>query len=147
MRWSWKARRRRSSSARPAADGSLLLSAADAEIEGSAQVEDHGGAINIGFWFDPKTTVSWNVDLPAGEYSVELNYAAQAGSNGNQFRVVAGDRSLSATLHATGAWDKFTAIQLGKIKLPEGVKTITIQPTKTFGPVMNLRWLKLAKVG
>ena len=57
---------------RPAADGTLLLNAADAEIEGSAKLEEHGGEPNIGFWLDPKTTVSWNVDVPAGEYNVGL---------------------------------------------------------------------------
>ena len=42
---------------RPAADGTLSLNAADAEIEGSAKLEERGGMPNIGFWLDPKTTV------------------------------------------------------------------------------------------
>jgi alpha-L-fucosidase len=131
----------------PADDGALLLNAVDAEIEGSAQVEDHGGVPNIGFWLDPKTTVYWNVDVPAGEYNVALQFAAEQGSDGNQFRVVAGDQSLSATIRATGSWDKFTTVELGKLTVPEGAKTITVRPTKTFGPVMNLRGLKLTKAG
>ena len=57
---------------RPAADGTLLLNAADAEIEGSAKLEDRGGQPNIGFWLDPETTVYWNADVPAGEYDVAL---------------------------------------------------------------------------
>ena len=65
-------------SLRPAADGTLLLNAADAEIEGSAKLEERGGEPNIGFWLDPKTTVSWNVDLPAGEYNVALQFAAES---------------------------------------------------------------------
>ena len=39
----------------------------------------------------------------------------------------------AGTIQATGGWDKFTIVQLGKIKVPEGVKTITVKPTKTFG--------------
>ncbi|MGA2256508.1 MAG: alpha-L-fucosidase, partial [Thermoguttaceae bacterium] len=132
---------------RPTADGTLLLNAADAEIEGSAKLEDHGGVSNIGFWFDPETTVSWNVEVPADEYKVELHFAADPAANGNEFRVVAGNQYVSGTIHATGGWDKFTIVQLGKIKVPEGVKTITVKPTKTSGPVMNLRWIKLTKAG
>jgi alpha-L-fucosidase len=132
---------------RPTADGTLSLNAADAEIEGSAKLEERGGMPNIGFWLDPKTTVHWNVDVPAGEYDVALNFAAEPGSNGNQFDVSAGEQSLAGTIQATGAWDKFTTIQLGKLKVPEGVKTITVKPAKTFGPVMNLRWIKLTKAG
>ena len=132
---------------RPAADGTLALNAADAEIEGSAKLEEKGGGQNIGFWLDPKTTVYWNVEVPAGEYNVELQFAAETGSDGNQFNIVAGDQALSAALHATGAWDKFTTVQLGKLNVPAGAKTITVKPTKTFGPVMNLRQIKLTKAG
>ncbi len=131
----------------PAADGTVLLKAAEAEIEGSAKLEERDGIANIGFWLEPTTTICWNADVPAGEYNVELQFAAEPGSDGNQFLVIAGDQSLAGTIHATGAWDKFTIAQLGKIKLSEGVKTITVKPTKTFGPVMNLRWIKLTKAG
>ncbi len=101
---------------------------------------------NIGYWTDPKTTVYWNADLPAGEYNVALQFAAEAGSDGNQFNIVAGGQSISGKIKATGAWDRFTIVQLGKIKVPAGAKTITVKPTKTSGPVMNLRWIKLTKV-
>ena len=132
---------------RPQADGSVLLNAADAQIEGSAQLEDKGGAPNIGFWLDPATTVFWNVDVPAGTYDVALSFAAESGSNGNQFDVGAGGQSISGTIQATGAWDKFTTMQLGKLTVPAGTKTITVKPTKINGPVMNLRWIKLTKAG
>jgi len=132
---------------RPATDGTLLLKAADAEIEGSAKLEDRGGEPNIGFWLDRETTVSWNVDVPAGEYNVALDFAADSAADRNEFRVVAGDEHVSGTIRATGAWDKFTVVELGKIKMSEGVKTITVKPTKTFGPVMNLRWIRLSRRG
>jgi hypothetical protein len=61
--------------------------------------------------------------------------------------VIAGKGSLSGTIRATGAWDTFTTIQLGTLKVPAGVKAITVKPTKTFGPVMNLRSIKLKKAG
>jgi uncharacterized protein YndB with AHSA1/START domain len=131
----------------PAPDGSITLKAADAEIEGSAKLEERNRIPNIGFWLDPATTVRWNVDVPAGEYSVELSFAAETGSNGNEFQVVADNQSISGTIQATGSWSNFAVAQLGKLKLVEPVKTITVKPTKTSGPVMNLRWIKLTKAG
>jgi alpha-L-fucosidase len=132
---------------RPAIDGAVMLKAEDAEIDGTAKLEEKGGQPNIGFWMDLETKVSWNVDMPAGEYKVELCYAGEASSDGNQFRVVAGDQSVSGTIQSTGAWDKFTTSQVGKLRVPAGVKTIALQPTKKNGPVMNLRWIKLTKAG
>jgi alpha-L-fucosidase len=130
---------------RPAADGTVSLKAVDADIDGVAQVENRGGAPNIGFWTEQKTTVSWNIDVPAGEYSVALEYAAEPSSDGNELQLVAGGEALSATIHATGSWETYKTVQLGKLKVPEGVKRITVKPTKLNGPVMNLRWIKLSK--
>jgi alpha-L-fucosidase len=127
------------------ADGMAMLKAADANIAGSAQVEEIDGAQNIGYWIDPATTVSWDVELPAGNYNVELCYAAETGSGGNQIRVVASDRSVGGTIRATGSWRKFETVSLGKLAVPSGTKTITLKPTKVSGPVMNLRWIKLSK--
>ncbi len=129
------------------ADGSVLLSAADADTAGSAQLESIGGVQNIGYWTDSATTVSWDADLPAGEYNVELCYAGNPSSEGNEFRVVAGDNSVSGSIHATGAWSKFATISVGKLNVPAGMKTVTVKPTKMNGPLMNLRWLKLTKAG
>ncbi len=61
----------------PIADGSVVLKAADADITGSAQLEAYDGVQNIGYWTDGATTVSWDVELPAGEYNVELCYAGE----------------------------------------------------------------------
>jgi hypothetical protein len=128
---------------RPAANGSLMLTAADAEINGSAQLEEYNGVSNIGFWTDAKTTVSWDVDVPGGEYNVELCYAADPSADGNQFKAVAGDQSVAGTIRGTGTWSKFITVSLGKLNVPAGTKTITVVPTKVSGPVMNLRWIKL----
>lgn len=120
-----------------------MLKAADAEINGSAQVEEYNGVSNIGFWTDAKTTVSWDVDMPGGEYDVELCYAADPSADGNQLKVVAGSQSISGVLRSTGAWSKFTTASLGKLTVPPGTKSITVTPTKVSGPVMNLRSIKL----
>ena len=130
---------------RPGADGSIMLKAADAEISGSAALEEYDGVQSIGFWTDAGTTVSWDVDAPAGEYNVELCYAADPSADGNQFKVVAGNQSNSGVLRSTGAWSRFTTVSLGKLTVSPGTKTITVTPSKVSGPVMNLRWVKLVK--
>jgi alpha-L-fucosidase len=130
---------------RPAADGTMVLKATDAEIDGSAQLEAYDGVSSIGYWMDAKTTISWDVDVPSGEYNVEVCYAGDPSADGNQFKVVAGDQSVTGVIRATGAWSKFTTISVGKLNVPPGTKTISVVPRKVSGPVMNLRSIKLVK--
>jgi alpha-L-fucosidase len=134
---------------RPAADGSLRLSASRAEIEGSAMLENHGQEPNIGFWTDAATKVFWNVEGAAGEFNVELTYACQPSSAGSEIEIVAGNDKLTGRIESTGAWDVFKTVAIGKLKLAAaGPTAITIKATKMpNGAVMNLQALKLTKVG
>jgi alpha-L-fucosidase len=127
------------------ADGSLVLKAADADISGSAQLEAYDRVQNIGYWTEAATAVSWDVELSGGDYNVELCYAGDPSAEGNEFRVVAGEKSVAGSIHSTGSWSKFTTTSLGKLAIPAGTKTIAVKPTKISGPLMNLRWLKLTK--
>ncbi len=131
---------------KPAADGSLVLSAAAADIEGSAKLEDRGGQPNIGYWLDTNTKVSWIVEAPAGEYKVETTYAAEASCTGGTFNLVVDDEKVSGTIEGTGSWDAFKTVSLSKLKLAKGgPTTITVQATKINGALMNLRSIKLVK--
>jgi alpha-L-fucosidase len=134
---------------RPAADGSLVLPAAKAEIAGSAIVESYDGIPSIGAWVDPGTQVSWHADAPAGEFNVALAYACQPDMAGSEFEVVAGSQKVTGHVDSTGSWSTFRTVSLGKLKIADaGPIVVTIKATKMpHGAVMNLRSLKLAKVG
>ncbi|MGA2032245.1 MAG: alpha-L-fucosidase [Thermoguttaceae bacterium] len=129
-----------------AADGSLTLRAADADIAGSAQLESKGNTQCIGFWTDLGTMVSWTANCRPGTFEVELAYACDPGSEGSEFLLLAGAAKLPGKIDAaTGGWDRFKTISLGKVTLEKGgPTTLAIQPTKKPGmAVMNLQWIKL----
>ena len=102
---------------KPAADGSVTLDAADADISGTAQLEQKGGHVNVGFWLNRDTNVSWLVTAP-GTYDVQLTYACNPGSEGCTFELTAGSGKLAGTIAATRGWDDFKTVALGKLQVP-----------------------------
>jgi alpha-L-fucosidase len=137
------------SAVKPAADGTLTLRAADADLKGSQiQVESIGGVPNVGYWLDAKDEVSWTVDVPKdGAYTVEIEYACQPQSAGSTFRihVDGAPEGVEGTVPDTGSWDIFRTEPLtGTLQLPAGHHTVTVTPlTMPHGAVMNLRRLTL----
>jgi alpha-L-fucosidase len=135
---------------KPAADGTMTLTAADADLKGGhLQVEDVGGSPNVGYWTDPKDEVSWTVEVPKdGAYAVEIEYACEPGSAGSTFRVHADGAAegVEGTVPDTGSWANFRTDSLsGALRLTAGRHVITLTPlAMPHGAVMNLRRLMLA---
>ena len=135
------------------ASGAIKLLAADADIKGStAQLEARGGQPNIGFWSNRRDYVQWPVQVERpGTFDVELSYACEPGSEGNEFSVVAGDEKLTGKIAATRSWDNFTVTNLGTLKLDQtGSTVIAIKPANTpmtGAALMNLRSLVLKPSG
>ncbi len=140
---------------RPAADGSVTLTAADATVVGNtARVEEHDGVPNVGFWTDAKDRVRWQFDAPAaGTYDVRVTSACAPGSDGATYTVTAGNGDgtpadtvamTGGTVPVTGGWGDYRTADLGTLTLPAGPTTVTVTPTKKPGnAVMNLRAIKL----
>ena len=63
-------------------DGVIRLLPDDARFEGEVKAEDKGGKSNIGFWTNPKDSVSWDFRADHdGKYLVQIEAAApDAGS-------------------------------------------------------------------
>ena len=133
-----------------AADGTLTLGAADAEIiGGTAKLENKAGDIpNIGFWSNPKDRVEWTAQIvQPGVFGVELDYACAPGSGG-QYRVLANGQKLEAAVVPTQSWAGFVTLKIGEFNIEKaGPLTIAIQPVKKQGEgLMNVRSLKLKPV-
>jgi hypothetical protein len=134
---------------KPAADGTVTLTAADADLKGDhLQVENVGGPPNIGFWTDAKDQTAWTVDVPkVGDYTVEIEYACEPANSGSTFRVhVDGaTEGVEGTVPDTGGWGSFrTETLTGTLHLDAGRHTITVTPlAMPHGAVMNLRRLML----
>jgi alpha-L-fucosidase len=114
-----------------AADGTITLRAAEAEINGpSPQYESGGGKDNIGYWGDPRDSVSWAFALKQpGEFDVTVTYSCAAGAAGSEFVVSVGGLKLAGTTKETGAWNRFAPQTLGRLRLDKaGPCTLTVQP-------------------
>jgi len=129
-----------------AADGSLTLPAALAEIRGGGpQVETIDGQPNIGWWTNARDSVAWSfkVDKP-GRFNVSAVVATPAQSS--KFEVVAGDQKLSAQVSSTGSYQTFKAVQLGTIEIKQGPCELSIRPLRDGWQAINLRSVVLKPV-
>lgn len=104
---------------------------------------------NIGYWHSEHDHVVWKVRLDmAAEFDVYLDYACADDSAGNRFVLDGVDPVLRGKIEGTSAWDRYSLIKLGTIKLQAGPGRITFRPD---GPVKNalldLRTLYLVPVG
>ncbi len=96
-----------------AADGSVTLKAADADIQGERiKYETRRGQGNIGAWSRAKDYVSWDFAVKhPGTFEVEATYACDRKSAGSKFNVQVGDQKLSSEVEDTGGWRTYRAAQ------------------------------------
>jgi alpha-L-fucosidase len=131
----------------PGNDGILVLRARDADVHGhGARYEEGNGKDNIGYWMDPKDTVSWEASVPtAGRYSVSIEYACDAGSAGSEFRLLVAGQALKGKVASTGSWTAFKSVSIGDVEVaPGGHVTVRVEPTSKPGlAVMNLKSVRL----
>ncbi|MBV9471093.1 MAG: alpha-L-fucosidase [Abitibacteriaceae bacterium] len=113
------------------ANGTLNLEANTADIHGtSPRVENRAAGGNIGFWNNPKDSISWtfNVTHP-GEFQGAINYACENGAGGSEYVVSVDNQQLVGRTRDTGGWDHFVRQDLGRIKFSQpGKYTLTMQP-------------------
>jgi alpha-L-fucosidase len=132
-----------------AADGSLTLKAADADLFGkkiTLESKVAGAAVNIGYWWDAKEYVQWPAIFTKPEtFDVVAEYACAPESNGGTYQITIGDEKLEVTTAATKGWADFTTATVGQIKVAKpGPATIVVKAIKRQGVAMlNLRTLTL----
>lgn len=131
-----------------AADRSVALDAADADVEGhTARYESDKKA--IGFWTDSKDKVAWAFRLEKpGRFAVDVTLACEPGNEGTAFEVAAGTERVSGIVPATKGWSDFITLNLGEIELnePGKVKVVVRVAKMATSAVMNLRSVRLRPV-
>ncbi len=128
----------------PAADGSLSLSAAAAEIYGPS-ITFEPQYKNLGWWSNVGDYAVWNIDVrEAGKYQVRLDYACDNSTAGNDFVLQAGEKTLSGKVAGTGTWDNYKQTPIGTIELSSGRQTLTFRSQGELrGALIDLRTLEL----
>ncbi len=139
----------------PQPDGTFLLKASDATLEGDTiQIEGNGDATNAGFWTNIKDSLHWKVQAnvaAAAHYGVKVEYACQPGNEGSTFtlRVDGKDSGVSGTVTKTTGWTDYKTVSLdGTLTLTPGPHVLQVYPqTIPGGVVMNLRRITLVAAG
>jgi putative membrane-bound dehydrogenase-like protein len=134
---------------KPAADGTLKLSATNGAI--------HGGDItfepafrNIGNWHGEKDHVLWTVELDKPtSYDVYLEWACADNSAGNVLILEVAGKTLRHRVAGTGAdWSNYKIVKIGTITVRDGKQQITVRAEgKPQGALCDLRSLIFVKEG
>lgn len=116
---------------RPSEDGTLILSAASAEIETRfeqrAKKEDLFGQVYITRWTRPDDIPTWKVNVAkAGRYRVVLRYAAGRGAKGLPFKVQVGDQWVTGATETTSDPQVFSEFPIGAMQIKSGEQTIQV---------------------
>jgi len=127
----------------PGQDGIITLLAEDARLTGQGiRTEQKGKLTNIGYWFDPGDSVSW--DLCAdhdGKYSILIETAAPTAGG---VLKVQGVGNLAYAVPKTASYATFQTGKVGEINLTKGAKvTLTLRPVAEGWQPVNCRKVQL----
>lgn len=94
----------------------------------------------IGDWRRKDDYAQWSfrLDQP-GTYEVALDLAAPDDVAGSEYVMTIGTKSLSGTVPATGGWEAWKTVPVGRVELPAGTHVLAITPREIkHGALMNL---------
>jgi hypothetical protein len=139
----------------PSADGSIELSPHDATLEGPSLRVERVGVIgdvrhNLGYWLDPSATASWPIGIgvdQGGEFEVSIEIACKDESAGAEMELVfEPGGALAFTVPATGGWQEYRTLDLGRVTLPWGShRAILRAASKPGEAVANVRGITLRR--
>ncbi len=130
----------------PDAQGQLLLKAAEANLVGETlQLEEKGGAPNLGYWTQQADYPEWVAQVPAGAYAVIVEYALEGGPT--TFAVECGAARSEGELAGTQDWGTFATKPAGTLTVGvSGKTTIRVKAVKMNYAAMNLRGVTLKPI-
>ena len=133
---------------RPAGDGAIACTAADALVTGSIQYEDRFA--NLGWWRDTASTASWPIETAKeAPFAAVIEYAASAECGGTAELQVIVEGKVVATgtveLPGRAGWGDFAAVRFeGPLVLPAGRSQLLIKAVRKSGDsFINLRRIDL----
>ena len=138
----------------PTSDGTITLTPHDATLEGPSIRVERVGVIgdvthNIGYWLDPAATVSWPIGVGnsrEGDYRVEIELACADAAAGARVRFEACGQSIDFTVPATGGWQSYRTVDVGRVTLSAGAHSAVLRALSKPGEaVVNVRAVKLVR--
>jgi hypothetical protein len=125
--------------------GILDLPASQARLRGERLKLEAQGAYLTG-WSDPREWVEWTFELPkAGRFQVVLEYAAESGLEGAEYRLRAGEQVREGRVESTGGADRFLPQPLPEpLRFSQGTNRVELRALSApRGQVMNMKRLRL----
>jgi len=135
---------------KPAADGTVVATAAKAEIDANAAFLEDFKPQNIGNWSNVNDNLLWTLKgVKPGTYSVIVNLSCPPGEEGSHYTVDVAGSKVNGVVPNTNAWTTYIDVDLGTVQITKnGTIKMTLQPTtKPSVHVMNLRSVTLKPVG
>ena len=140
----------------PASDGAITLLPHDAVLEGPSLRVEQVGVIgdvrhNLGYWLDEKAFATWPIGVGAGQQgafrvAAEIACADAAAGARCVFEVEGGSGTLEFTVPATGGWQNYRTVELGRVELPFGAHRATLRAKSKPGEaVVNVRSIQLVR--
>ncbi|MBL8760202.1 MAG: alpha-L-fucosidase [Phycisphaerae bacterium] len=141
----------------PSAEGVLTLTPHDAVLEGPSLRVEMVGAVedvkyNLGYWLDPAATAAWPIGIDPGsgggdgEYVIEAELGCADASAGARMKLETPGGALEFTVPATGGWQQYRMVELGRVKLAAGEHTVVLRALSKPGEaVVNVRGIVLRR--
>ena len=139
----------------PARNGVATFGPHDASFTGTALRVEQVGAVenvkyNLGYWLDQSSTVSFHIGIDGdqqGQYAVEMEIACADASAGAKMKLQAPSGDLEFIVPATGGWQQYETVSLGKITLDAGAHALVLRAlTKPGEAVANVRSVTLRRI-
>ena len=126
------------------AQGQIALTADHAAIRGGDITFEGAPFYNIGMWHGINDQLSWDFEWPeSAEVDVWLHLACHPDSAGNRFVIESGTSSLEGEVAATGGWNRYESVRVGRLSLAAGRQQLTLRPQ---GPTLKGALLDLQGV-
>jgi len=128
------------------ADGSIQLSATDANVHGNTLKYESGGPRdNLGYWTNPNDWADWQFAVKQpGKFTVSAIIASLANS---PFEISLGDQTLKCTAPNTGDYTTFQPVTLGTLEITApGKITLAVHPVKDGWQPLNLKSIQLQPI-
>lgn len=127
----------------PDKEGVIRLLPADAFFDGKdVKAENQDGVSNIGFWTNPKDSVSWTLCAASdGKYQIQIE--ASAPEAGSVLQIL-GIGKLAYSVPKTDGFANFQSTKVGEISLTKDTKvTLTLRPVVDGWHPVNVRKVEL----
>jgi hypothetical protein len=129
---------------KPGPDGTITLSAADAEIYGDRLIFETAHN-DLGYWMAANDRAVWRFEVARpGKYAVWLDWACANDAAGNLLEIHLGSQRIEHQVGGTGTWDHFSWNKIGELDLPGRTNRLEVRPAAApRNALLDLRCIEL----